>query len=421
MKFIDEINIRVQAGNGGNGIISFRREANVDRGGPDGGDGGKGGDIYFQGDDGLNTLLPFYYQNKYIAQSGENGKSKNQYGANGEDLIIKVPLGTMVFNGEKLLADITTKDKYLIALGGKGGRGNLKFKSSRNTAPRLCENGELGEVFDLKLNLKVLADIGFVGKPSAGKSSILSIISNAKPKIASYDFTTLTPQLGLVKYYNTSFVVADLPGLIEFASQGKGLGIQFLKHIERCKAIAHVIDFGDENKNPIEDYLVINNELKSYNLFLEKIKQVIIANKSDLPKFKEHLKLFKKKFPKLQIVTCSALLQDNIEEVKKTLFEIYKKSKDTLVNTQSLEKEEITISLDKDDLEIIKINNNTYEIKSTKVSNLYHKIPLVSIDNLWRFNYKLKGLGVYDALKAKGIKHGDIVKIEDFEFSWEEE
>ncbi len=423
MKFIDQAKISILAGNGGNGIISFRREANVDRGGPDGGDGGNGGNIYFQGDNGMNTLLPFHYQTKYKAQNGENGKNKNAYGANGNDLIIKVPIGTMIINevNNDLLADIIDEKLYLVAKGGIGGKGNTKFKSSRNTAPRICENGTKGQQYDLILNLKVLADIGFIGKPCAGKSSLLSKISNAKPKIADYDFTTLVPQLGLVNYKDYSYVVADLPGLIEFASKGKGLGIQFLKHIERCKVIAHIIDFGNENKDPIKDYLIINKELKSYNLFLEKLPQIVIANKSDLESFYKNLKLFKAKFPNIDVIECSALLEKNIENVKKELYKLIKNSNSLSETYLEKEKEEITISLAKDEIIINKISNNKFEISSSKVYDIYNKIPLISIDNLWRFNVKLKDLGVYDSLKKKGIKNGDIVKILDYEFSWNDE
>lgn len=422
MKFIDQVNIKVSAGNGGNGIISFRREANVNKGGPDGGDGGNGGDVYFQGDPGLNTLLPFHFQTKYKAENGENGKSKNAYGANGNDLIVKVPLGTMVFENDKLLADVIDENKYLIAKGGLGGKGNAKFKSSRNTAPRLCENGTKGEHFDLTLNLKVLADVGFVGKPSAGKSSLLAKISNAKPKIANYDFTTLVPQLGLVKYYDDSFVAADLPGLIEHAAKGRGLGIQFLKHIERCKVIAHVIDFGSGDKDPIKDYQIINHELSSYNLFLEKLPQIIIANKSDLPSYKEHLKAFKKKYPKLKVVECSCLLNENIDKVIEILAKTVKETNSIIENAnKDLEKQEITITLEQDPLIATRLDNSHFEIKSKRVYDLYHKIPLVSIDNLWRLNYKLKALGVYELLKEKGIKNGDYVKILDYEFMWDDE
>ncbi|AXE60925.1 GTPase ObgE [[Mycoplasma] phocae] len=419
MKFIDEVKISVQAGDGGNGIISFRREANVDRGGPDGGDGGDGGDVYFVGDTGQNTLLPFYYQNKIVAKSGENGKPKNAYGAKGDDLFIKVPLGTMVYVDGKLKADIVEEKNYLIAKGGKGGRGNLHFKSSRNTAPRICENGLRGEKFQIHLILKVLADVGFIGKPSAGKSSTLAQISNAKPKIADYDFTTLVPQLGLVKYFDHSYVVADLPGLIEKAHEGKGLGIRFLKHIERCKIIAHIIDFGSADKNPIEDYEIINFELREYNLNLEKLPQVVIANKNDLPDFEEHKKLFEQKYPNVKLISYSAITNDNIDEIKKLLYEKVQEN-NTLQNI-TLNDEVVTISLNKAPINIIKINNNTYEIVGDDVFYVYDRIPVVSLDNLWRFNAKLKALGVYELIKKSNVQNGDTIRIRDYEFVWNEE
>nr|WP_237076585.1 GTPase ObgE [Mycoplasma phocoeninasale] len=414
MKFIDEVKISVQAGDGGNGIISFRREANVDRGGPDGGDGGDGGNVYFVGDTGQNTLLPLYYQNKIVAKSGENGKPKNAYGAKGDDLFIKVPLGTMVYVNDKLKVDIVEEKNYLIAKGGKGGRGNLHFKSSRNTAPRICENGLKGEKFQIHLILKVLADVGFIGKPSAGKSSTLAQISNAKPKIADYDFTTLVPQLGLVKYFDHSYVVADLPGLIEKAHEGRGLGIQFLKHIERCKIIAHIIDFGSDNKDPIADYETINDELRAYNLNLEKLPQVVIANKNDLPAFEGHKKLFEKKYPNVNLISYSAITNDNIDEVKRVLFEKVQEN-NTLQNI-AINEDIITISLDKSPINIIKINNDTYEIVGDDVFYVYDRIPIVSLDNLWRFNAKLKALGVYELIKKSNVKNGDTIRIKDYEF-----
>ncbi|AWX69767.1 GTPase ObgE [[Mycoplasma] anseris] len=419
MKFIDEVKIFVQAGKGGDGIISFRREAHVDKGGPDGGDGGDGGSIYFQGDPGQNTLLPFYYQNKIIAKNGENGKTKNAYGANAEDLIIKVPLGTMVYFNDQLLADVVDEQKYLIAKGGKGGKGNLKFKSSRNTAPRICENGLPGEKRDLHLVLKVLADVGFVGKPSAGKSTILSQISNAKPKIADYDFTTLVPQLGMVKYYDKTFVAADLPGLIENASEGKGLGIQFLKHIERCKVIAHIIDFGTSTKNPIEDFEIINNELKSYNLKLEKLPQVIVANKSDLDAYEDHVKAFKKAYPKIKLIKYSALLEENLDAIKKAIWTQLEKIK---TNPLVEEKQDIvTITFKSDPIKIHKLNNDTWEITGEDVIKVYERIPVITLDNLWRLNAKLKGLGVFDLIRNSGVANGDTIKIKDYEFTWNEE
>ncbi|RMA77550.1 GTP-binding protein [Metamycoplasma subdolum] len=418
-KFIDEVDLLVQAGKGGNGIISFRREANVDRGGPDGGDGGDGGSIYFLGDTGQNTLLNLYLEKHLKAEDGENGKPKNAYGAKGQDLVVKVPLGTMVYSNGNLIADVVNEEKYLIAKGGIGGKGNLHFKSSRNTAPRICENGTLGEKFDLHLTLKVLADVGFVGKPSAGKSTILSLISNAKPKIADYEFTTLVPQLGLVKYYENSFVAADLPGIIKNASEGKGLGIQFLKHIERCKVIAHIIDFGSLDKNPIEDYKIINNELKSYNLRLEKLPQVVIANKSDLEGFEKNLKTFKAKFPKVKIVENSAFINPNIIEIKGEIWKILQKVKD--INTEKAKDEVVVIKFSQDPIKINKLNANTWEISGENVYKIYDKIPLVSRDNLWRLNAKLRDLGVFELIKQTGVKNGDTIKIRDFEFTWDEE
>ncbi|AZZ65211.1 GTPase ObgE [Metamycoplasma phocicerebrale] len=422
MKFIDEVNIIAIAGKGGDGIISFRREAHVDKGGPDGGDGGNGGSIFFQGDPGQNTLLPFYYQNKIKAEDGENGKPKNAYGRGGKDSIIKVPLGTMVYKDGQLIADIISEEKYLIAKGGEGGKGNLRFKSSRNTAPRICENGTAGEKLELHLTLKVLADVGFLGKPSAGKSTLLSMISNAKPKIADYDFTTLVPQLGLVKYYDKSFVVADLPGLIEKASEGKGLGIQFLKHIERCRLICHIIDFGSKYKNPIEDYEVINKELKSYNLKLEKLPQVIIANKKDLEYFGVHIKEFRQKYPKLKLIENSAFINSNIEEIKKELWNSLEKSKSSMLDRIKDNNEDVVvIQLAKNPIEIKKLSNGTYEIIGDEVCKIYDKVPVISQDNLWRFNAKLKSLGVFELIKNSKVKDGDTIKIKDYEFIWNSE
>ncbi|UWD34153.1 GTPase ObgE [Mesomycoplasma molare] len=417
MKFIDEVKIKVQAGKGGNGMIAFRREAHVDRGGPDGGDGGDGGSIYFVGDSGMNTLLPLYLKKIIKGNDGENGRRKNQYGAAGKDIYIKVPIGTLVYDGNRLMHDIITEDNYLVAKGGKGGRGNTKFKSSKNTAPKISENGDPGEKFNLTLNLKVLADVGFVGKPSAGKSTILSKISNAKPKIADYHFTTLVPQLGLVKSYENSFVAADLPGLIQGAAQGKGLGIQFLKHIERCRVIAHIIDFGDENKDPIKDYQEINKEIKEYNLNLENRKQIIVANKSDQECFKEKVQYFKNNIKDVDIIEISALENKNIEILKSSLWEALQKEK-----TPIFEKtfSEVTITLNKYH-EVKKIHEGLFEVFGPEVEEIYNKIPIVSHDNLIRFNMKLKELGVWNELLELNVQKGDVVRIYDYEFVWEDE
>lgn len=421
MKFIDECTIEISAGKGGNGIVSFRREAKVPRGGPDGGDGGNGGSVYFIGDSGVNTLLNVKYMQKIRAENGENGRSKNQYGHNGKDIIVKVPFGTLVYKDDKLLCDVTKEHQYLIAKGGIGGKGNTKFKSSFNTAPRISENGLPGQNFKVHLILKVLADIGFVGKPSAGKSTLLSRISNASPKIADYDFTTLTPQLGLVKIEQNSFVAADLPGLIVGASQGKGLGHDFLKHIERCYVIAHIIDFGAANKNPQQDYEEIRQELSSYSLSLENRSEVIIANKNDLENFNSNLQMFKKSYPKLHIVTISALKNHNLIQLKHDLFS-------ALQNAKKQEKpakivSEITIKLEDESapFTIIKESAHIFNIIGSKVQKIHDLIPLSSPDNIIRFNRALKKIGIWKALEKQGIKNGDIVKIFDHELEWKDD
>lgn len=418
MRFIDHVSIEVEAGKGGDGIISFRREAHVDKGGPDGGDGGSGGSIYFVGDSGLNTLLPFYQTKKIFGNNGENGRSKNRTGASGKDVFIKVPLGTQVFVKNTLICDIISQKEYLIARGGRGGLGNTRFKSSKNKAPRISENGELGQKFSLDLELKVMADIGLIGKPNAGKSTLLSLISNSKPKIANYEFTTLVPQLGLVKIHNDSFVVADLPGLILGASSGKGMGIIFLKHIERCRAIAHIIDFGDKEKNPVTDFVEINAELEKFNKNLLNLEQIVIANKHDLPSFQDNLINFQKKFPEIPIVKASLISNDQFEikEIKEKMLDLIKKSKKNVEITE-LSENPVEFNLEAPFL----IDNRTpgfYEVTGELIKKLIHKIPLNSQENIFRFNTKVKNIGLWDELIKLGIKSGDTVKIYDFEFQW---
>ncbi|VEU70978.1 GTPase ObgE [Mycoplasmopsis glycophila] len=419
-KFVDEVKILLQAGKGGDGMISFRREAHVDKGGPDGGDGGRGGNIYFVGDLGKNTLLSFYKSKHITAEDGVKGGPKNLYGANAKDTYIKVPIGTLVYNGKKLIADVLEADKpYLVARGGKGGRGNTKFKTAKNTAPRICENGMPGEKYEANIVLKILSDVGLVGKPSAGKSTFLTLISNAKAKIADYEFTTLVPQLGMVEYDGDSYTVADLPGLIKGASLGKGLGIQFLKHIERCRIIAHIIDFGSEDKNPIEDYKIINDELKIYNLKLENKPQLIIANKSDLEAFDNHMQEFKKTYPDLDVISISALNNENIELVKGKLLELIKKSH--LNPIENEEEEEMKVIEFQPDYEIFSPYKGYFEITGPKIEELYHKIPINSYDNLLRFNNILRKIGVWEDLVRRGIQKGDTVTIYGYQFEWEDE
>ncbi|WKX02323.1 GTPase ObgE [Candidatus Mycoplasma mahonii] len=418
MKFLDEAKLKVFAGDGGNGVVSFRREARVSMGGPDGGDGGNGGSIYFVGDPGLNTLYSLKMNINIRGNKGENGRAKNQFGAAGKDIFIKVPEGTLVFNDNRLICDVIDRKNYLIAQGGKGGRGNNKFKSSRNQAPRLSENGTKGEVLELQLTLKVLADVGFVGKPSAGKSTLLSKVSNAKPKIADYDFTTLDPQLGFVHTGVNSFVVADLPGLIKGASLGKGLGLEFLKHIERCRVIAHIIDFGAEQKSPVEDYKQINNELNLYKINLDKRKQVVIANKKDLQHFDEHLKVFKEVFPNIKIVEISAVMEKGLEPLKAILYEAF-------VNSKAIEydikiKDEVTIKLE-DDIIIENPYEGLYEIRGAAVKRIYERIPLNTFDNIQRFNRMMRNIGLWKELRRRNIQNGDMVRIIGFEMEWDED
>lgn len=418
MKFVDEINLKINAGKGGDGIISFRREAGVPRGGPNGGDGGRGGNVYFIGDPGNNTLLNL--KNKIIIRghNGVNGSRKNTHGAGGDHIYIYIPLGTTVIdiNSKRVIADVIEPISYLIAKGGIGGKGNARFKSATNSAPRICENGLLGDELEVVLTLKVLANIGFIGMPSAGKSTILSVISNAKPKIASYSFTTLAPQLGLVKIDGNSLVVADLPGLIQGAAQGRGLGFQFLKHIERCSVIAHVIDMGTPNHDPVKAYETINEELRTFELNILKKDEVIIANKSDLPDFEQNFKAFCKKYPNLQIIKMSALTEHNFDDVKRLLYKTFVESKYIAPKEKITE---VTITLDEE----VVIDNSIlgiFDISGRTIKRVYDRIPLSSYDNTLRFKKALKNIGLWDMLLEKKVKHGDTVRIYSYEFKWED-
>ena len=418
MKFIDECNLNIKAGKGGNGIISFRREAKVPKGGPNGGDGGDGGSIFFVGDSGSNTLLKLKYLQKIKGNDGENGRHKDQFGAKGEDKFIKVPLGTTVYCEGKVIVDIVEEKEYLIAVGGNGGKGNAKFKSSKNLVPRICENGTLGKTFIAQLTLKVLADVGLVGKPSAGKSTLLSKLSNAKPKVAEYHFTTLSPQLGLVEANDGTYVVADLPGLIRGAALGKGLGFEFLKHIDRCRFIAHIVDFGDPSKNPIADYEEIRKELVSYSMNLEERPEIIIANKNDLESFSKNLKKFKEKYPDKKVVEISSLKEKGISQLKNILYDFYKNNKIEKLEDSN---DEITITLDdhnNDEIIVEKIFEGMYEVYGKKVKYIYDIIPINTYDNLNRFNKKLKSIGVWKKLRKLDIKPGDTVRIFEYEFDW---
>lgn len=413
MKFIDSTRIKVTAGKGGDGFISFRREAHVDKGGPDGGDGGDGGSVYFVGDSGMNTLLSLHFQKSIKGEDGIKGGRKNLYGARGKDIFVKVPFGTQVIDQGEIIADVIDQNAYLICKGGKGGRGNAKFKSAKNSAPRLNENGLPGEMRIVDLELKVLADVGFVGVPNAGKSSLLAVMSNAKPKIANYQFTTIDPQLGLSKYFDKSFVVADLPGLIEGASQGKGMGHEFLKHIERCKIIAHVIDFSLSYEEIINNYNIIKNELKNYKLDLSCKKQILVANKNDKETFEANAQKFEDEF-NVKLIKISALNAQNIDQLKATI--IKELDKEQVIQKQ--EEQEVFINFQAP--YTVSKQEGFFVIAGSKVEYWYNRIPLTTNDNWLRFNKILQNLGVYQKLHELGIKAGDIVKIFDFSFEWED-
>lgn len=420
--FIDRANIYVKAGNGGNGAITFHREKYIERGGPSGGNGGKGGDIIFIGDSGLNTLLDFRFKKKFVAENGENGAKEKRFGKYAPDLIIKVPVGTIIYDADtnEVLGDINTPNQpFTLLKGGRGGKGNACFATSRNQVPKFAENGEVGKELNLRLELKLLADVGLVGFPSVGKSTLLSAVTSAKPEIASYHFTTLKPQLGVVSVGNDSFVMADLPGLIEGASKGKGLGLQFLKHIERCRVIIHVIDISsEEGRDPYQDYLIIQNELKEYGLGLEKRPMVIAANKMDDEGAILLLENFKEKVKDVEIFPISALTRTGLD---KLLYRVNQLVKETPSFTfYNPEKVKVYKFKDEVALEVIKEKEDLYSVKGSQVEKYYQQTNFSTDEGMNKFLSALRSLGVEEELKKKGIKDGDTVKIYDIEFDYYE-
>ena len=421
--FVDEVVIKVIAGKGGDGCTSFRREKYVPMGGPNGGNGGKGASIIFKVDEGLRTLLDLKYQKEIKGHKGENGKGSNMNGKNAEDVIIKVPLGTVVkdMDTNLIIADLTKKnDEVVVAAGGRGGRGNTAFKTHSNTAPNFSENGEPGEEKVLKIELKSLADVGLVGLPSVGKSTLLSKISAAKPKIASYHFTTLVPNLGVVKTKdNRSYVVADLPGLIEGAKEGAGLGDKFLRHIERTKLIVHVIDMSStEGRDPVEDYNTIRNELSGYSEKLANKEEIIVANKMDMPESIDNLKEFKKHVKK-DIYEISGLTGQGIPEL---LIEIANRL-DNIKEVDLYEDDEIESHIlykfKEEQPFTIEKENEKFVIHSEKIEKLF-KMTKFTDEGMRRFSNKLRRMGVDEELQKMGDQEGDIVKILDFEFEYTE-
>jgi GTP-binding protein len=428
--FVDQTKIYVKGGDGGNGMVAFRREKYVPMGGPAGGDGGKGANVVFEVNEGLRTLMDFRYQRHWKAPRGEHGMSKNQHGKNAKDMIVKVPPGTVVMDAEtkEVIADLVENgQRAVIAKGGRGGRGNSRFATPSNPAPELAENGEQGQERDVILELKLLADVGLVGFPSVGKSTLLSVVSSAKPKIAEYHFTTIVPNLGMVETEdNRSFVMADLPGLIEGASEGVGLGHQFLRHIERTRVIVHVIDMAAiEGRDPYEDYLTINKELEEYNLRLTERPQIIVANKMDMPEAEENLQKFKEQLEEdFPIFPISALSRKGLREL---LFAIADKIEQTPEFPLDHEEEDTGVTrvlykheADPEAFYITREPDGAFVISGEKVEKLFKMTNFQTEESVRRFSRQLRGLGVDEALRKKGAKDGDTVKLLEFEFEFVE-
>lgn len=423
--FVDELTIKVEAGKGGDGCTSFRREWCVPMGGPDGGNGGKGASIIFQVDKGLKTLIDLRYMKIIKGKKGENGKGSNRNGASAEDVIVKVPEGTTVIdlNTNLVIAYLVGENnEVVVAHGGRGGRGNTAFRTQTDTAPKFSELGEPGEEKILKVELKMIADVGLVGLPSVGKSTILSMISAATPKIASYHFTTLSPNLGVVKLKDTrSFVMADLPGLIEGASEGVGLGHKFLRHAMRTKILAHVVDMGaEEGRSPISDYKIIRDEIEAYSEKLACKKEIVIANKMDLEQASHNLEEFKKAYPDVVIIEVSSVTNTGFDTLMKTLADML----DTISNDPLYEEEEmmghVTYKFQNERPFTITKVNDIWVLEGQELEKLFKMTRFDEDEAVMRFARRLKGMGVEEELERLGAKPGDEVQICDYIFEFKE-
>lgn len=419
--FVDEVVVEVTAGNGGDGCMAFRREKYIAMGGPFGGNGGKGGDIKFQADEGLRTLIDLRYQKHIKGESGMNGQGKNKNGKNAVDTVVRVPIGSTVKDYETgvVIGDLIHHGQEItVSYGGRGGRGNVTLATRSNPCPSYCEKGEPGEARKVKVELRMLADVGLVGLPSAGKSTILSMITNANPKIADYHFTTLSPNLGVVQTKNCSYTVADLPGLIEGASVGLGLGHQFLKHIERTKIIAHIIDMsGREGRDPYEDYIVIRNELEKFSPKLVKKPEIIVANKMDLEGAVTNLERFKKKV-KEPIYEISALYNKGLDTVIYALEAMVKNTQEEVLFEKDVQESHVLYQFKKEKPFTIVKDKEIYVIKGEVVEKLFKMTNFNTEEAFLRFSRKLRKMGIDDELEMMGIQEGDIVKILNFEFEY---
>ena len=409
---LDKVTITIKSGNGGSGKVSFHREKFVEKGGPDGGDGGKGGDIYFVADKSKNTLIDFQYTKRFEAENGSGGSGNLQNGKNGKDVYIKVPCGTVILDAStnQVLADMYEDGQtYLALAGGRGGKGNNFFKSTTRQSPRFSQLGEVTKPYKVTLQLKTIADVALVGKPNVGKSTLLSVISNAKPKIADYEFTTLTPNLGVVKIYDDSFVVADIPGLIDGASEGAGLGHEFLAHIERTRLVVHVIDASGYYGNDIvEDYKTINKELKKYNETLAKRPQIVVFTKLDLVNdIDEKIKYFKSKIKdKVTIIAISSITRKNVDELIKTIYEKLK----TLPKSKPIPVEQTQLAkIDTTSVVITKLEPHVFELSGGYLDNLQRGIVFNDSRSLAYFQMRLEKDGIMDKLKEAGVVDGDTI------------
>ena len=423
--FVDEVLIKVMGGLGGDGCTSFKREKYIPLGGPDGGNGGKGSSIIFRADEGLKTLLDLRYNKIIKGNKGNNGQGSNKYGKGAEDIYIKVPTGTTVIDNDTglILADLTDKgQEVVVAHGGRGGRGNRAFINATNKAPNISEFGEPGEIRNLKVSLKLLADVGLVGMPSVGKSTILSMISASKPKIAEYHFTTLVPNLGVVGTIDgRTFVVADLPGLIEGASHGEGLGDEFLKHIERTRVIAHIIDMSAyEGRDPYEDYVLINKELEDYNPKLMKKPQIVIANKMDMESSKQNLIDFKKKVKNIEIFEVSAIMNKGLDKAMLKLADMLDIIDAAPIYEEDEFESHVLYKFKKEHQFHISKDDNVYTVKGAEIEKLLNMTKFASDEAALRFGKILKKMGIDEELVKMGIEEGNTVRILGFEFEYKE-
>ena len=426
--FIDKVKIFVKAGNGGDGASTFRREKYVPNGGPDGGDGGKGGDIILKVKQSLNNLIDFRFHKHFRAEDGGKGMPKNCTGKSGEPLFIEVPQGTVVKDSQsgKIIVDMFEKDQTFVLLkGGLGGKGNAHFMSSKKQAPHFSQTGQKTDEYEIIFELKTIADVGLVGFPNVGKSTLLSVLTEAKPKIANYHFTTLSPNLGVLKRYDESCVLADIPGLIEGASEGVGLGHEFLRHIERTRLILHLIDIsGSEGRNPFDDFLKINTELKNYSEKLYNLPQIIVLNKLDLliepekaiKEFKNQLKK-QKQYKDCEVFCISAVTKSNLDEMVECLFKKLK----TLPKPERIESDGFEFApKDTSSFEVLKLGDGYFEVKGGRIDELQRKVVLSDPDSFAYFHKRLRKDGIIDELLKLGMKNGDTVLINNFEFVYEE-